>query len=152
MTKTDIPTSADQQTMETITLNGITIQLPVPDANTEYGTGKTVIIDGESIQIPAPANALGRMQAYFADRYGYEKDGSLNPAYKEDPMMRDIFLIMYQLNMATASLEGIAQGTFTSCEHESQYAGGVVSSGNRIYTPQEGAMNALNDMKDESWV
>lgn len=144
------PTETDSP--RTVTIDGVTITIPTPDANVTYGAGKTIVIDGMELQLPAPSAAMDRMRDYFADRYGHAKDGSLNPEYKEDPMMKDIFLIMYQANVATAALEAIAQGAFTSCEHESQYAGDIVSNGNRIYTPQEGALNALKTMKDESWM
>lgn len=66
-----------------------------------------------------------------------------------DPTERIIFQLSWQLMNAVSTLEVIASGRFTSTDKEPTYAGGVVSPGNRIYTPAEAARNALGHIADE---
>lgn len=60
----------------------------------------------------------------------------------------DLSVLLLQHVHALATLEAIASGRFTSTDENPQYAGGVVSPGNRIYTPQEAATNVLQQIRE----
>jgi hypothetical protein len=78
----------------------------------------------------------------ICDKYGYdETTRNLNPI--TDPADREIFSLAWALMNAHGSLGTIASGAFKSTEDKPVYAGGVVSPGNRIFTPAEGAQHAL---------
>lgn len=60
-----------------------------------------------------------------------------------DPFLADVKVALTQAMIAFGSLQAVAQGVFTSCEHEDQYASGVVHPSHRIYTPAEAMKQQL---------
>ncbi len=59
---------------------------------------------------------------------------------------RDMVMVMVQMTQALGTLKTIAQGHYTSCAHESQYASGVVVDSHRIFTPQEAAQMFMDKL------
>lgn len=78
-----------------------------------------------------PDSALDRLGAWFETNYP-------NAAKIDDPFLADVRLALAQASMGFMAMQLAVEGKFSSCEHEPKYAGGVVSEGNRIYTPAEG--------------
>lgn len=65
-----------------------------------------------------------------------------------DEFIGDIRLVSVCYSHLLLAVKMIADGKYSSCAHEAQYAGGVVSEGNRIFTPAEGASNVLKTVKE----
>ncbi len=63
------------------------------------------------------------------------------------PFQQDLATLISQYHLAAAHLGVIAAGHFSSTSTEPQYAGGSESEGNRIFTPAEGARNALDQLE-----
>lgn len=107
--------------------------------------GKRYDIAGKPFTYEYPT-ALQRLTAYIGDVYGYTEEGNWNLAEVTDPFMLDLVTLIKQAGVAIGSVEATAVGAYASCEHDVKYAGGNVSDGNRIYTPQEAALKTLKDI------
>ena len=101
---------------------------------------------GVETDLGVGVEARGRLSAHLQALVGFDnKTKVTNPI--TDPRDKDISTVLAQYKYALAALEAIATGVFPSTDENPQYAGGVVSPGNRIYTPAEAAKNALEAIK-----
>jgi hypothetical protein len=113
-----------------------------------YPIKRSVTVADTTLEIGAQENASDRVKDYLFVKAGVNAEGYLNPI--ADPFLKDVQKLSAEHAILLASLEIIAMGKFTSTDKEPQYAGGVVSPGNRIFTPQEAAKNALEMLKQIS--
>lgn len=120
-----------------------------------YPVSQTINIDGQEVDLSrieafAPflsKNARERLLDFTrAKRQEAVAAGDLSP--HSNPFFADLVTLIHQHMHALATLESIAAGSFTSTEDNPQYAGNIVSEGNRIFTPQEAAQNALDAMEN----
>jgi hypothetical protein len=84
----------------------------------------------------------------ITEKYGMnpKHPREINPI--ADPQDRIVLQLSWQLMNAHASLTSIAGGSYQSTDTDPVYAGGVVSPGNRIYTPAEGAEHVLKHIDE----
>lgn len=87
-----------------------------------------------------PIMVLSRMLLPYVNSEG---DLNLNAASEE---VRDIQILLVRRRYLLASLKGLSAGRL-SCQHETIYAGGVVSDGNRVYTYSKFAESTINDLE-----
>lgn len=100
--------------------------------------------NGTVITVSMPDSALSRLTDYLNERLGFGEDGDRNPS--NDPFLADVNTLVRQASLALATLEVMSTGAFTSTDDKPVYAGGVVSPGNRIFTPQEAARNTVESI------
>lgn len=112
-----------------------------PPAPREHDFG-----NGVTVTLPTPDTALLRLTEYLNQRLGFTEDGYRNPT--DDPFLADLALVLTQASTAIGTLEVMTTGAFASTADKPVYAGGVVSEGNRIYTPQEAACNAMEQIRE----
>lgn len=122
-------------------------QSPAPLTTSYPPAGHTFEVAGEKFTVPY-TSAYQRLHAFIGDTYGYDEDGRWNVSDVTDPFMADIITLLKQAGTAISAVEATAMGALTSCEHEAQYAGGNVSEGNRIFTPQESAARAMKEIRE----
>lgn len=106
-----------------------------------YPVTKTAHFDEVAVDLGAGKTPQQRITDFIVAKFGYDEDGKVNPI--TDPFLADVYAVASQYAIVVATVGSIATGTFTSTENEPQYAGGVISEGNRIFTPREAASNAL---------
>ncbi len=86
-------------------------------------------------------NATERVEDFLNSLFTHEDVYNLPEEFR-----KDIRKVVMQSKMARLTLEIIAKGKYTSTDENPQYVGGVVSEGNRILTPVEGAQFMLDSM------
>lgn len=103
---------------------------------------RTMEFGGMEFTVPN-RTAYDRLTNYVTDVCGYDEEGRWDLAKITDPLLLDVVIILKQAALAIGAVEAAAVGAYASCEHDVKYAGGNVSEGNKIFTPQEGAAGVL---------
>jgi len=106
-----------------------------------YPVIKTISLDGEVLDMGPGAEEIERLKDFIAATAGRDSEGNLNPI--EDPLLKDVAVLVQRYATIMATMSVIADGKFTSTDTEPQYASGVVHPSYRIFTPQEAAKQAL---------
>jgi len=99
----------------------------------------------EPVELGVGATAVERLQDFVTAKVGTKKDGKIKAI--NDPFLRNVYKLAHLHQLALSTLEAIAEGSFKSTPENPQYVGGVVSEGNRLLTPAEGAANSLARIK-----
>lgn len=104
-----------------------------------YPVGATIPIPGldESLDIPASALPSTRIQD-FLTAIVQQQSSPLPEALRQDLAAMTIQFLHLEQTMKL-----IAEGVYSSTDENPVYASGVVSPGNRIFTPKEAAQLAL---------
>lgn len=113
-----------------------------------YPVTKTFRIDNQVLEYGEDKTPHARLRTLIAAKFGFDEEGNYAPI--TDPLLADVAELIRQYSKAVAILEAISTGAFTSTETEPKYAGGVVSEGNRIFTPKEAAEKAITAIKNFS--
>ena len=120
------------------------IQYSNPD---NYPVVKNVMFsDNEVVPIGVADTPVERLRDFLFAKFGFNADGELNEI--TDQFHADLFKVIQQYAKAQSFTEVTAMGRFSSTDENPQYAGGVVSDGNRIFTPQEAAIKTLESIKE----
>lgn len=104
-----------------------------------YPVGATIQVPGldEGLDVPASALPSTRIQDFLAAIV--QQESSPIP----EALRQDLAAMAIQFSYLQMCVALIADGKYSSTEENPVYAGGVVSPGNRIFTPQEAAKITL---------
>lgn len=110
-----------------------------------YPLNKKATVGNEVYNLGIGETPLARIQDFITATVGYDAQGNFNK--NSDPFLADVMKLIFQSSTAEAGLALIATGTLPPSDAEPQYAGGIISEGNRLFTAPEVAANTLNTIK-----
>lgn len=105
-----------------------------------YPVGATIPGLNEGLDVPASALPSTRIQDFLAAIV--QQQSSPIP----EALRRDLAAMTIQFAHLQMCVNLIAEGKYSSTDENPVYVGGVVSSGNRIFTPQEAAKMTLESV------
>lgn len=118
-------------------------------SSANYPVSRTITIEGlDSDLIPELAGITSNTAWERLHDFTNAKQAEAGSG-NQDLFLTDVNTLVQQYMTALAALEVIAAGRLTSTDENPKYAGGVADERNRIFTPQEAALNALKEMGND---